>query len=42
MDQEALAKLVKEGGFDTWIQLYSNRFADSNIDRPTVKPWMLS
>ena len=40
--QDALDKLVKEGGFETWIQLYSNRFADSNIDRPTVKPWMLS
>ena len=40
VEQDALDKLVKEGGFETWIQLYSNCFADSNIDRPTVKPWM--
>jgi len=40
-DKATLDKLIKEGGFNTWGELFMYKFnPDHNPDKPTMTPWI--
>lgn len=42
VDKADLEKMAKDGSFDTWMALFSNKNQGwTNIDLPTVWPWIL-
>ena len=41
--QAAVDKMAKDGGFETWVQMYQNK-SDTvlNPDKPSTRPWLIT